>query len=592
MLDTDLAGGAGLTGVIAVELGADPDSVFDAIEVGIDQFELPPVCLVAVARGSLPRTTSGKKRHISAREMLRTGELASVARRELRSAPAATTDVDGGHLSELARQMLTLVAEQIHGRGLDAPVTSASRFVADLDFDSLALLELAVSAEDRLGITVPERDLAELHTVGDLIAAAVRARDGSDRGLGITASLVALEQALPQTYCTVEDQQGREVLIDERWVADFASCNYLGLDLHPEVIAAIPAALATWGVHPSWTRAVASPAPYRELEQRLAELVGVHDVIVFPTITLLHFGVLPRLAGGAGAIVIDTAAHNSIHEAGALARARGTAVTTFSHGNLRDLEAKLTRLADRSSRVIAVDGVYSMSGSTADLAALVDIAERHDAVIYVDDAHGFGILGDEPDAEAPYGHGGGGLLRHAKVDQSRIVYVAGMSKAFSSMAAFVSCRDDEERHHFETASTMIFSGPIPVASLASALAGLDVNAVEGDLRRARLWTLTRRLLDGVEALGLTTENTSDFPIVNVVLGHTDLVLAACDVLWEHGMLLTPAIFPAAPLNHGGLRFTLTFDHTEAQVDRLLEALAVVRSTMVLGQSGSTRTTAL
>jgi len=100
------------------------------------------------------------------------------------------------------------------------------------------------------------------------------------------------------------------------------------------------------------------------------------------------------------------------------------------------------------------------------------------------------------------------------------------------------------------------------------------------------------LVDGVRALGLTSENASGFPIVNVVLGRTDLVLAACDVLWEHGVLLTPAIFPAAPLNKGGVRFTLTADHTDAQVDLLLEALAAVRSTVLDPQSFSTRTTAL
>ncbi|MEJ7583000.1 MAG: pyridoxal phosphate-dependent aminotransferase family protein [Acidimicrobiales bacterium] len=251
-------------------------------------------------------------------------------------------------------------------------------------------------------------------------------------------------------------------------------------------------------------------------------------------------------------------------------------MTTFRHGNLDDLEAKLARLADRSSRIIAVDGVYSMSGSYADLPALVRIAERHDAVIYVDDAHGFGILGEHPGPDAPFGSGGGGIMRYADVDRSRIVYVAGMSKAFSSMAAFVGCRDDEERHQFETASTMIFSGPIPVASLASAIAGLGVNEREGDQRRARLWSLTERLMDGARALGFTTDNRSGFPIVTLVLGDTDLVLAACKILWEHAVLLTPAIFPAAPLDRGGLRFTLTTDNTPAQVDQVLGALAAIR----------------
>jgi 7-keto-8-aminopelargonate synthetase-like enzyme/acyl-CoA synthetase (AMP-forming)/AMP-acid ligase II/acyl carrier protein len=587
VLDLDLAGGTGLTGVVAVELGTDPEPVLDAVVQGLDRFELPPERLVTVARGALPRTTSGKKRHVAAREMLRTGELVATAVRELR---ASGGPAPAGHSSEVARQVLGLVAEQVRRLGLDVPVVPGSRFLADLAFDSLALLDLAVSAEERLGITVLEADLAELHTVDDLIA--VAARRGRIPGPGVTATLAAVDGPLPRTYNIVDEQRGREVRIDGRWLTDFASCNYLGLDLHPDVMRAIPAAIARWGVHPSWTRAVASPAPYRLLERRLADLAGVHDTIVFPTVTLLHFGVLPRLAGATGAIVIDAAAHNSLHEAAALAGARGTAVTTFAHGSLHDLEAKLASLADRSSRVIAVDGVYSMSGSSADLRALVAIAEHHDAVVYVDDAHGFGVLGADPGPDAPYGRGGGGLLRHAGVDRSRIVYVAGLSKAFSSMAAFVGCRDAAERHRFEMASTMIFSGPVPVASLASALAGLDVNATDGDRRRAHLWSLTERLLDGVRALGLTAENASGFPIVNVVLGPTDLVLAACDVLWEQGVLLTPAIFPAAPLNRGGVRFTLTADHTKAQVDRLLEALAVVRSTVLPAQSRSSRTTAL
>lgn len=569
VVDTDLADGTGLTGVVALIPGADVGTALDGVEEGLAEFELSPEVVVAVPRGSLPVTTSGKKRHSALREMLRTGSLTILGSRNLRSR-AATSSSSGDHSSDLSRQVLALVAEHVRGRGLDVPVLPGSHFVHDLDFDSLALLELAVAAEDRLGVAIPEHDLAQLRTVGDLIGVA-RAGGGG----GISAMLAEIERSVPQTFRIVEAQRARSLLIDGRWVDDLASCNYLGLDLHPDTIAAVPEALARWGVHPSWTRAVASPAPYRLLEQRLAAMVGAPDAIVFPTITLLHFGILPRLAGGAGAIVLDNAAHNSMHEAGALARSRGTAVTTFRHGHLEDLEAKLSRLAHRSTRVIAVDGVYSMSGSYADLAALVDIAERHDALLYVDDAHGFGILGEQPSPDAPFGRGGGGIMRHAGVDQSRLVYVAGMSKAFSSMAAFITCRNADERHHYETASTMIFSGPIPVASLASALAGLRVNDLEGDVRRGRLWSLTRHLLDGARDLGFTTDNTTGFPIVNLVLGPTDVVLKACEVMWEHGVLLTPAIFPAAPLDRGGLRFTLTVDNTIEQVERVLTALRAI-----------------
>ncbi|MEJ7583001.1 MAG: AMP-binding protein [Acidimicrobiales bacterium] len=320
MLDADLAGGSGLTGVVALARGADPAAALEAVEHGLADFELSPEVVVAVKPGSLPVTTSGKKRHAAVREMLRTGSLKVIATRNMR-ARVAPASAPQSHSSDLARRVLALVAEQVRGRGLDVPVLPGSSFAHDLDLDSLALLELAVAVEDRLGVTIPEQELGQLLTVADLIAAA-RTIDGRPGSGGITATLMALERSVPQTYRSVEGQRNREVLIDGRWVADFASCNYLGMDLHPEVIGAIPAALSVWGVHPSWTRAVASPAPYRLLEQRLATLVGVHDTIVFPTVTLLHFGVLPRLAGGSGAILLDNAAHNSMHEAGALARER------------------------------------------------------------------------------------------------------------------------------------------------------------------------------------------------------------------------------------------------------------------------------
>ena len=196
VLDLDLAGGTGLTGVVAVEPGADPELVLDAVVRGLDRFELPPERLVTVARGALPRTTSGKKRHVAAREMLRTGALATTAFRELWGTGGP---VPADHVG-LARQVLGLVAEHVRRRGLDVPVVPASRFLADLAFDSLALLDLAVSTEARFGITVREADLAELHTVEDLVALADRARRGPVAGPGVTATLAAVEGPLPRTY--------------------------------------------------------------------------------------------------------------------------------------------------------------------------------------------------------------------------------------------------------------------------------------------------------------------------------------------------------------------------------------------------------
>jgi 7-keto-8-aminopelargonate synthetase-like enzyme len=381
---------------------------------------------------------------------------------------------------------------------------------------------------------------------------------------------------LPQTYLDVRSQKVRQLLVEDRWITDFASLNYLGLDLDPRVIRSVQPMLEEWGVHPSWTRAVASPAPYRELEQRLATLVNAPGVVVFPTITLLHFGVLPKLAGATGTILIDQGSHSSILEAAELARSRGATLVPVRRSDPEDLEAKLRQTRPDGPRIITTNGVYSMSGNIPDLRAYAEIAERYDATLYVDDAHGIGVLGADPSDRLPYGHGGGGVVQHLGLTYDNIVYIGGLSKAFSSMAAFVTYRNDAERSRIETASTMLFSGPIPVASLASALAGLRINELEGDQLRMRIWRLTTRLITGARELGFVIDNDTDFPCVTPIVGNIDNTARACHVLWDHGVLITPAVFPAMPLERGGLRVSITSSNTDSEVEQLLTALEAVR----------------
>jgi 7-keto-8-aminopelargonate synthetase-like enzyme/acyl-CoA synthetase (AMP-forming)/AMP-acid ligase II len=585
VLDADVDRADELVGIVAVREDVDPEPIAAAVRAGRGEYELPLDVLLVVPRGQLPRTTSGKKQHAATRERLRAGRLDVRARYPLRGTrPEPAAPADAGH-DDVARIVLDVVAGHARARGFDGLVLGASDLAYDLDFDSLAVLELFLAVEERLGVSIPEEALRRVHTVDELTA--LVASGGAADGTGVGSALEALGRTIPQTYRTVHQQRGREVVIDGRRVVDLASCNYLGLDLHPDVLAAVPPLLDRWGAHPSWTRAVASPEPYRVLETRLAELLGVPLTVVFPTVTLAHIGVLPKLAGPRGGIVIDAAAHHSLQEAAILAKGRGTAVAVTRHGDVEDVEARLTAMADRPARVIVVDGVYSMSGNAVDLAPLVELADRHDATVYVDDAHGFGVLGERPGPGAPYGSRGNGVVRYRGLDYHRIVYVGGMSKAYSSLAAFVTCADEQERQQLEAASTMVFSGPIPVASLATALAGLEVNVWEGDELRSRVWSLTQRLLDGVRDLGLEVDNDSGFPIVNVVLGPTEVVTEACRVLWDHGVLLTPAVFPAAPLDRGGVRLTPTAANTEEQVDRALAGLREVRDTLCVRAAPST-----
>ena len=396
---------------------------------------------------------------------------------------------------------------------------------------------------------------------------------------------------IPQIHAVVTEQIGRKVKVDDRWIFDFASCNYLGIDLEPEIMAAIPPALQKWGVHPSWTRAVASPGIYEDLEQALAELVGAPMTLVFPAVTLLHAGVLPILAGSDGVILKDVSAHRSIIEACRLAQTNGAEYLDFKHNDPVDLEARLARYPIERTKIIAIDGVYSMSGEYPPLPEFARLAKKYNAWVYMDDAHGIGVIGEDPTAQNPYGHKGNGIVRHFGLDyvKDRLIYVAGLSKSFSSFGAFITCHDLAMKNLFRSASTFIFSGPSPVASLASALAGIQLNQREGERWRTTVYQLTRRLIDGAREQGYEVINDNYFPIVCVVIGKTHDVIEACKILWEYGILITPALYPIVPRDKGLLRFSITAANTEEEIDRSLEALAAVRMRLLQGEPEHART---
>jgi 7-keto-8-aminopelargonate synthetase-like enzyme len=260
-------------------------------------------------------------------------------------------------------------------------------------------------------------------------------------------------------------------------------------------------------------------------------------------------------------------------------------VDWFDHNDPYDLERRLELHRERPRKITAVDGVYSMSGDYPPLPEFARLARKHGARVYVDDAHGFGVIGESPTPDNPYGNRGNGIVRHFGLRYGEeIVYVGGMSKAFSSMAAFVSCANEAEKRQLAMASTAVFSGPSPTASLASALAGLRISqGDEGSDIRRRLLSLTRELVAGARALGFAVDNNEMFPLVSVKIGYVPEVVKACKVLWECGILITPALFPAVPIDRGALRFTVTAANTEEQVRLALEALRMVREELYPGK---------
>jgi 8-amino-7-oxononanoate synthase len=386
--------------------------------------------------------------------------------------------------------------------------------------------------------------------------------------------LARLQAAHPMSDAVIDQIDGRRIRIGQHWLTDFASCNYLGFDLEPEIIRAVPEYLAKWGTHPSWSRLLGSPRLYEEIEADLAGLLGAEDTLLLPTITLIHMSVIPVLAAG-GAVFLDARAHKTIYDACVSAAAQGVTLVRFHHDDPGHLE-QLLRACGRSPRLICLDGVNSMTGNIPPLAEFARVAREHGALLYVDDAHGFGVIGERGPAEScDYGSRGNSVVRYAGESYQDLILVGGFSKAYSSMLAFIACPTSLKNNLKVAAPPYLYSGPVPVASLATAQAGLKVNAERGDVVRADLHRKTARVLDGLRQLGIATPNRTGTPVIEVPLANPDDVDAVGRFLFGRGIYVTLAAYPLVPRSQVGFRIQTTAANTDAEITHLLEVIGEV-----------------
>jgi 8-amino-7-oxononanoate synthase len=392
-----------------------------------------------------------------------------------------------------------------------------------------------------------------------------------DRWLATVADLASLKESHPMLDAVIDEVDGRMIRIGDHWLADFASCNYLGFDLDREIIEAVPAYLDAWGTHPSWSRLLGSPVLYEQIEARLTELLGCEDTLVLPTITHIHTSVIPVLAGS-GTILLDGRAHKTIYDGCQVASSHGATVKRFRFEDTDDLQ-RLLREPGPQPRLVCMDGVNSMTGNAPDLGAFARVAREHDALLYVDDAHGFGVIGERgPDELCRYGKRGNSLVRHAGESYDNLILVGGFSKAYSSLLAFIACPTQVKTLLKVAAPPYLYSGPSPVASLATVLAGFDVNQRRGDQLRAAICAKTQRVLDCLEQVGAHTPNHSGFPIVEVPIADHELIGEVGRLLFERGIYVTLAAYPLVPRNEVGVRVQMTAANADAEVDRLILAL--------------------
>lgn len=374
--------------------------------------------------------------------------------------------------------------------------------------------------------------------------------------------------------------KGRMIRFGKKWVADFASCNYLGYDLDSEIIESIEPALKQWGVHPSWCRLVASPNLYTKAEELLAHLIGVEDTLILPTVTLISVGVIPALIGKDGVMFIDKSAHMTMYEAAKMARDSGGKLISFSHLDYESLEEGLKTHKNNPKKLILVDGAYSMTGNYVDVPKMAALAEKYNALVYIDDAHGFGVVGEKPTKDMPYGFRGNGVVKHFAHSYDNVLYVGGCSKAYSSLAAFIACSKKMKKFFKAFATPYDLSGPCPTASLQSLITGLAVNEKRGEMYRSKLYKLTKQAIDGIRKLGFYIDNDTYFPIVSAWIGDTDHLIAASKILWDSGILITLAPYPMVKKGSESLRITVTAANTEGEIEELINAFLKIKEYLI------------
>jgi 8-amino-7-oxononanoate synthase len=377
--------------------------------------------------------------------------------------------------------------------------------------------------------------------------------------IDFAARLAELDgQGLRRRRRVLDSAQGAHVRVDGKDYLSFASNDYLGLAAHPAIAEAACAALRDFGAGAGAAHLLTGHhILHHQAEQALAAFVGQPAALLFSTGYMANLGVVTALLDRHGAIFADKLNHASLVDAAQLSRA---AHQRYRHTDLEHLE-QLLRASDAEHKLIATDAVFSMDGDLAPVPELLALAEKYDAWLYLDDAHGFGVLGQD----------GRGILEHFALPHSpRLIYLATLGKAAGVAGAFVAGTEDLVEWLVNKARTYIFTTAQPPALAAAVSASLGLIAGEPE-RRERLATLIARLKAGVATLPWSLM-ASDTPIQPLLIGDNHATLRLSDGLRERGILLPAIRPPTVAEGSARLRISLSASHTEADIDRLLAAL--------------------
>lgn len=358
----------------------------------------------------------------------------------------------------------------------------------------------------------------------------------------------------------IQSGPGSEVMIDNKKMIMIGSNNYLGLTGHPKVVEAAKNAIDKYGTGCTGSRFLNGTLDiHEELEHRLAKFVNREAALCFSTGFQSNQGAISSIIGKDDFVFTDRADHASIVDGCRLAWGK---TIKYKHNDMDHLEQVLKLHQDKNvGRLIVTDGVFSMEGDIVNLPRLLDIAEKHETRVYVDDAHSVGVLGKH----------GRGTAEHFGLEGKVDLSMGTFSKSFASLGGFIA--GDEPVVHYikHHARALIFSASMPPSAVATVLACLDIIESEPE-RLEMLWKNRNKMKEGFDSLGFDTGH-SQTPIIPIKIGEDEDCFKFWKMLSENGIFANPSISPAVPPHEAIIRTSYMATHTDDELDKVLDTFA-------------------
>ena len=369
-------------------------------------------------------------------------------------------------------------------------------------------------------------------------------------------------------FRTIESGQDPVVTMGGREMIMLGSNNYLGLTSHPKIKERAIEAVRKYGAGCAGSRLLNGTLDIHvELEERLAIFMKKPACVTFSTGFMVNLGVLSSLAGKGDAIYLDRQDHACIYDGARLAV--GAEVKKFKHNDPADLRRLLALNGDRNGRFLVVDGVFSMEGDIAPLPEYTRICDDYDVAFMVDDAHGVGVLGKH----------GRGTAEHFGLEDKVDLIMGTFSKSLATVGGFVVGEPDVIKYVKHRARALMFTAAPPPASVAAALAALDIIESEPE-RRERLWENTRFMMTELRGIGFDCGN-SRTPVIPIVVGPDQLAFQMAKRLDDEGVFVNAVVSPGSPPGRALIRTSYMATHTKAHLTRALEAFRKVGREMGL-----------